>query len=791
MVAMLGMWTIAAGSAMSAANESGESVAFYVAPNGSDDHPGTLQQPFQTISCAQAAVRKSAELRKRPINVYLRGGVYHLGATIRFTPEDSGSANAPISYLPYQNEEVVISGGSRLSLQWKPYRDGILQAETPAGLTMDQFFVNGQRQQMARYPNYSAKGRVIAYRGSAEDAFSPERAKGWSDPVGGYIHAMHEHRWGGYHYRITGKKAGNEITYEGGWQNNRPSEMNKKVRMVENIFEELDAEGEWFHDSKKQTLCFYPPGNVNMETATFDVPRLKHLIEFQGDAKNPVKHISLTGFAFRHTLRTFMETKEPLLRSDWAIYRGGAVRFEGAEDCLIDSCEFDQVGGNAVFASNYNRRITIRGSHIHGAGAGGVCFVGDPDSVRNPLFTYSQRQSYADIDRTPGPKTENYPAECLVADCLIHDIGEVEKQAAGVQISMSKGITIRHCSIYDTSRAGINVSEGTFGGHVIEFCDVFDTVRESADHGSFNSWGRDRYWELKGAPPEQLSELALLDCEKTVIRNSRWSCDHGWDVDLDDGSSNYEIYNNLFLKGGLKLREGFYRRVHNNIAINCSLYVHIWYPDSKDVVTGNIWMGSHQVRTGNWGTGIDRNLFLSEEDRGAFDEHDWDKNSIVGDPMFINPKEGDYRVKEGSPAFKIGFKNFPMDQFGVQNPTLKAMARTPKLPQPGDSTDLQKPKKQQPKAATKEWLGATVAVLVGEEFSAFGVSKEDGGIHLVKVPDDSAAAKAGFQSGDLIQKINSKPVKTVDSLLRLTAKKKPMPVGFVRKQQPMSLTLAP
>ncbi|NIP93891.1 MAG: hypothetical protein GWO24_10740, partial [Akkermansiaceae bacterium] len=54
-------------------------------------------------------------------------------------------------------------------------------------------------------------------------------------------------------------------------------------------------------------------------------------------------------------------------------------------------------------------------------------------------------------------------------------------------------------------------------------------------------WGRDRFWGLKDLPPGKLPELALLDAEKTIIRNSRWRCDHGWDVDLDDGSSNYEI----------------------------------------------------------------------------------------------------------------------------------------------------------------------------------------------------------------------------------------------------------
>ena len=125
-----------------------------------------------------------------------------------------------------------------------------------------------------------------------------------------------------------------------------------------------------------------------------------------------------------------MDTREPLLRSDWAIYRGGAVFFNGAEDCALEDCFLDQLGGNAIFVNNYNRRVTIRGCHIDKAGANGICFVGDPKAVRNPLFNYYQRNRLKDISRTPGPKTDNYPADCLVDDCLIHETGRVEKQTA-------------------------------------------------------------------------------------------------------------------------------------------------------------------------------------------------------------------------------------------------------------------------------------------------------------------------------------------------------------------------
>ncbi len=769
---------------ISLAHQATEPVTLYVSPNGSAEGSGTMENPLSSLEKARAAVRAHPMRGKAPIHIQLRGGVYRLQAPLVFGPMDSGAQGAMVCYQAFDDEEVVVSGGQALALQWTSYQNGILKAATPAGIEMDQLFVNGERQHMARYPNFDAS--ILPYNGFAADAFSPERAARWKDPAGGFIHAMHRAHWGGYHYRITGKKSDHTVLYEGGWQNNRQMGMHGEHRFVENIFEELDAPGEWLHNTTTNTLYFYPPAEMNMETAVFEYPRLTQLLEFSGEADDLVHHMEWKGVSFRHTNRTFMETKEPLLRSDWTIFRGGCIDFQGAEDCFITDCELNQVGGNGVFVDGYNRRITIQGTHIHGAGASGVCFVGSPKAVRNPLFEYHQQQSLDDIDRSEGPQTDDFPLDCKVDDCLIHSVSLVEKQATGVQISMSKKILVRHCSIYDVGRAGINISEGTFGGHIIEFCDVFDTVRETGDHGSFNSWGRDRFWHLKDAPTEKLPALSSLDTSGSIIRNSRWRCDRGWDVDLDDGSSHYRIYNNLFLNGGLKLREGFFRHVTNNIAINNSLHPHVWYPNSGDVITGNIWTTAYKpIRLGGWGKEIDRNIFLTNADRNAFRDKGCDANSIVCDPMFVDPASGDYRLKPGSPALAFGFKNFPMDQFGVQRPELKAIAKTPLLPA------FNLPASQQARANSPHysWNGAFFRALLGQEYSAFGVSKDAGGVVCHAVTPGSHAAQAGLQEGDVIQRVNGITIQTIKDFKQATAKlgAGSSTLRLVRQQQVLQL----
>jgi hypothetical protein len=606
------------------------------------------------------------------------------------------------------------------------------------------------------------------------------------------------------HYVITGKGPDNKITYEGGWQNNRPSGMHGQFRMVENIFEELDAPGEWFLDSKTSTLYFYPPADVDLAKATIEAVRLRHLVELRGTAQAPVRFVTFKGLTFRHAARTFMDNKEPLVRSDWTTYRGGAVFYTGTEDCILEDCFIDQVGGNAVFVNDYNRRLTVRGCHIAGAGANGVAFVGDRDAARVPRDWKDRSQTFATLDRTPGPKTDNYPADCLVDDCLIYLSGRVEKQTAPIEIDLSQGITVRHCSLYDVPRAGINIGDGCWGGHVIEFCDIFDTVKETGDHGSFNSWGRDRFWGLEGLNLnddktwEAEKAVVRLDAVKTtILRNNRWRCDHGWDIDLDDGSTNYEIRNNLCLNGGIKNREGFFRVVENNIIVGSGFHPHVWYKHSEDVVRRNIMWVDHYLPAGGmpstpWGKEMDLNLVhragLAELMPAAklAQESKRDANSIIADAMFVDPARGDFRVKEGSPALKLGFVNFPMDQFGVQKPELKAIARTPAMPGMSvPAADSAKPVAERPHFV---WQAQVRNIAGLGDRSAYGLPGESG-VLLLSVPPDSLAAKTGLQKDDVILACNNKSVKTVSDLAAIQNEGAggKLAVEVRRKQGPVSL----
>lgn len=735
----------------------------YVSPAGDDRNPGSFEAPLQSLGKAlELAKTWKEEKADRNVSIFIRQGTHYLRQTAKITNLLSGTETAPLKIQAYPGEKVILSGARPLKLEWKKEGD-LLTASLDQALAFDQLYINGERQIRARYPNYDPN--ELIYNGYAADAIAPERIQNWAHPETGIVHAMHRAEWGGYHYRITGLDEHGEAVLEGGFQNNRQMGMHKEYRFIENIREELDAPKEWFFDEREKILYYYPPPGFDPAGALVEVPVLDHLIELTGTEEGPVQNVEIDGITFRHTRSTYMQTKEPLLRSDWTIYRGGAILLEGTENVRLSHNHFVNLGGNAVFVNEYNQNATIASNHIEQIGASGLCFVGSPDAVRSPSFEYHEFVPYDDLDRTPGPKNNDYPAQCTAYDNLIHDVGQIEKQVAGVQISMASEITVSHNTIYNLPRAGINISEGTWGGHTIEYNDVFNTVLETGDHGAFNSWGRDRFWHPDRGQMDSITtaepSLILLDAQKTtVIRNNRFRCDHGWDIDLDDGSSNYHIYNNLCLNGGIKLREGFHRTVENNIMVNNSFHPHVWFKESHDVFRRNIVTTWYKpIRVDDWGNEVDYNLL---PDSAALDRSQalgLDKHGAYGDPGFLAPESGDFRVVEGSPALDLGFENFPMDRFGVESAELKALADRPEIPALFIEAFQ---KKENP---VFDFLGAGVRTIRGlGERSAAGLQSEEGVI-VVELPEESLARQQGLMPNDVIVALNDQPTPDIRRLM--------------------------
>ncbi|MDF7809243.1 family 43 glycosylhydrolase [Pontiellaceae bacterium B12219] len=735
-----------------------DGLSFYVSPTGDDANEGSSSAPFQTLEQAKSAVRDALTTAAEPIQVWVEGGTYYLSEPLEFGPLDSGSETVPVTYSGISNETVVISGAVVLDTSWSTYSGDIMVADVGTGHAFDVLFAGGDQQVMARYPNYNSLTTVL--NGYTSESNLMERATSWSNPTTGFVRALHVKEWGGQSYKITGVESDGSLNLDWVGDNNRGSSWNSEYMMVENLFEELDAPGEWFYDEPAGKLYFYPPADMDASAVALEAATAEELIRVVGDDSTKVKYLTFNNFTFTQTHRTlFTQPYEPLLRSDWCITRSGAVYLEQAENITVSNSIFENVGGDAIFMSGYNRDHLITWNEFREIGATCVNIVGLVDAVRYPSFWDDHKTDIADT--TPGPQTEDYPKDITVSYNHMFNMGRFEKQTSGVNLSMSESITVSHNTIHKSPRSGLNVCDGTWGGHLFEYNDVFDCVRETGDHGPFNSWGRDRFWsylgyDTYGGEGSAKRPYAFLDAWKTtIIRNNRFHYAEptAFGIDLDDGSSNYEIYNNLLMNTSIKLREGFDRKAYNNIMINRPMDLHVWFDECRDVITNNITVNSSaysiirfdETTMSNKQATADYNLFYNDGNSVSvtwlnWDGYDLDDNSLIADPLFVDTSAKDYSVASGSPALGLGFVNFPMDQFGK-----------PGAPEPGpiDGSVI-----DSPDADPEPLMGAEAcSVWDASVQSALGAADLNG-VYLRTVPDSSYAATQGFDDGDLILSIN-------------------------------------
>ena len=743
----------------------------YVSVGGSDENDGSQEKPVATINKARTLARKAKKTSKTVV-VHVGSGKYFIDNTIVFEPEDSNA-----TYLA--EDGTVLSGAMPLDISnWADVGNGMKFTQIESGLKLDQLFVNGVQQILCRYPNYQPEQTL---QGSTSKEDIKERSANWSNPQGGYIRALHGNRWGGNSFIISGKSDSSDLGVNYQWvgDNNRGSSISQTDVMVENILEELDEENEWYYDNETGVLYFKPSPELDLSSAKFEGAVTEEIFRLEGiKGGKTVSEITFQNFTIENTKRTmFSGVYVPLMRGDWCVVRSSAIFISNAEKITVQNCHIRNIGGNAVFVSEHCKNVLIDANTIENIGSSGVIFAGHPDSCREPSFYSEKPAPEADPyyvhkttieDTEAGPQNEYYPRECTVSNNHIKNVGIWEKQSSHVAVSVSYKINVLHNTINTGPRAGININDGTFGGHEIAYNDVFDVQRETHDHGMFNSWGRARFWSLggynsggnDGAKKESYVKLDTI--VPIRIHDNRWHFSEKIDgtgtfgIDLDDGSSNYEIYNNLCLNLGIKLREGFYRKVYNNIVINGDINLHCTYENSHDIFERNIVLngepyvlaltGEERFRVSQ--SMFNNNLFYDFGTKITFPSYwqvnlGYDTGSIEDDPKFRDVSINDYTVTNESVLQKIDFKNFSMDQFGAPGCAEKSPYYEKKVSD-GNADLLE----------TQEWLGGMISAL-NESIMSATAAPSIKGVYIKEVPADSGIAKLGLKNNDVITHVNS------------------------------------
>lgn len=224
-----------------------------------------------------------------------------------------------------------------------------------------------------------------------------------------------------------------------------------------NVFEELDAPGEWYLDREKGLLYLYPAADLS--TA---VIHLSIISESVFTAKN-VSHLTLRGITFTGT-------------------RADAVTLSG-NHLTVETCCVKNVAGCAFSANG--TQITIRGCDIHHTGKGGIeIHGGDRTTLTSSenVVENNHIHNTAEIFKTYTPGVNMQGVGIVCRKNTIHDIPHMAIGFFSCNDCIMEYNEIYHCCQFaDDSGAIYSGRDYTVQGNVIR-CNYFHDMKSDADN---------------------------------------------------------------------------------------------------------------------------------------------------------------------------------------------------------------------------------------------------------------------------------------------------------------------
>jgi hypothetical protein len=703
----------------------------YISPAGNDSWSGTSATPATDASDGPLATIDGAIRKLRsmvvpgvhgtapqdriapfsgPVTVFLRGGRYELKKTIVI----GEPLPVPVVFKAYENEVPVLDGGRKVTGWVETSVNGVPAWETSlpevkaGNVYFNQLFVNGRRAQRPRLPKkgyyrvgeitgYDVPPQELGWGMSGRDSFraAPGDFTTFKNLTDVQVIALHfwiDERMPVKSYDpasclVTSTRA-TRAPLVHAW-GGTPAPY-----YLDNVFEGLTEPGEWYLD-RNTGKCFYIPlPGETIETAEIFRPRLHLLLHVKGDAAAGrfIDWVSFEGITFEHS--EWSQTGDPDIPDSFLCAaathhergRGlgaasppqaaasvpGVVRLDAARNCSFTDCTFRHFGWYGLELESGCRAIRVIGNEFYDMGAGGIKINGG--EVGSPAETQTG------LNR--------------ITDNHLHELGRVFHAAVGVLARRTFQNIISHNHIHDLYYTAISI--GWMWGYK-------DTIT------------RDNYIEYnhlhdigQGVISDMGGIYSLGPQPGTVIRNNlihdiESSQYGGWAIYPDEGSSHILIENNVAYNTNCSVFHQHYGReniVRNNILAfgNSGIVALSRAEDHKSfVMYRNIIVADdHFFYEGGYGVDVFKappfdafaNLFWDYSGTitmarnkvggtsGGHGEQtvgwdDWRKNSdmfsVVADPKFADPANGDFTLAEDSPALALGFRPIDLTSVGPRS----------------------------------------------------------------------------------------------------------------------------
>ncbi len=425
---------------------------------------------------------------------------------------------------------------------------------------------------------------------------------------------------------------------------------------VENLLEVLDSPGEWYLDRAAGRLYYWPPRPLAAETRIV-APHLGRMIELRGTTAEPVHHLRLAGLALRETDYT---------PDDGFVAYGscvdGVITLRQTHHVAVEDCRIENLGKAA----------------IHSDGDADNRFVGNlvRDGAEGGIYL------------------ANSTGGTLIADNHLHHLGWVYKHVAGIATRDTvTGAVIAHNLIHDTTRWGISVSHTKSTNNVVEYNHLHHLNTETYDTGGLEVTQQSR--DHRTGSIFRYNLIHDTGGYSSMMGRDMWN---SWGIYLDSFAGGFTVHGNVVYRaqdGGLMVQGGKDNKVFNNVFVDNGPRQQVLIANFANNSTGTeftrnvvAWSDPaavliYSVRNAKdsisawdrnlyWLTGGDPRVFYPGNDPYAqwFRPLDYwrglgfDQHSRIADPQFVDPAKDDYRLKDTSPAYELGFERLDLSTVG-------------------------------------------------------------------------------------------------------------------------------
>ena len=670
---------------------------FHVAVDGTKTGSGTASDPLDSIATAKEKVAEyKADYPNTPIEVIFHEGDYRFTDTVKFTAADAGSEKAPVTYKAAEGEEVKFKGSKVIDAsKIKVVTDAKILAKLPAdargkvgyidlaeqgitdaaeiavGFNMwnsrfegSELYLNNERQTIARWPN--GENGYDQY----ESVISAGSTGGGTSGVGGVFQTKD--------FRLMNWETAEDAWAVGFWgcdyyYERVPIESidvaSKQIKLkyssvyglstaysrrfaVINLLEELDVPGEWYIDHDTDILYYYPERTLlgaKMEITTLGT----NLIELNGTS-----NLKFEGLTFSQT-------------------RGCAIQMiQKNVNIDITHCTFDNIGRFAIyqFSEGYSQvgQGTAQASQFSENGAVNL-------HVDNNTFRDIGVRA---IELYCGARDANELSGCTFNNNYLYAIGSINPSSYGMQI-YGVGVEIAYNTIHQAGY-GIGWVGADFDIHHNEIYNVMNQLND----GSAIYTGRN--FINRG---NKVHHNYIHDASEKSEYTDGNLCSG---IYLDDYDCGTEVYQNIVkdTHAAIMVNNGMSNDVHDNIAVDSpstAIRLSEFLVNKQGAVDRAKIQGEAALKLPGYArypdikTDFDSGLAgepalntivdnLSVRGKFTFGDRMYQLNTIeknheVGDEEFVDPENGDYRLKNTSKYAATTdalTEDFDMSSIGLQ-----------------------------------------------------------------------------------------------------------------------------